>query len=279
MQRTHDTMMNPAIEELLDRVASRGTMDVVHDLAEPFPTIMIAELLGVPAEDQARFRAWSDGLVDFLDPLSGRNGLATCRTATTELGAYFRELLAEALDDGHRLLVFSQFTQVLEMVRMVRGLGMEACCTLGMLTQDQANQLADAGLSAYNHNLDTSRKAYKSIITTRTFDDRLVTLRNVRRAGISVCSGGIIGMGESIEDRCELIRTLASLDPHPGSVPINALVPVEGTPLSAQPKVDSLDLVRAIATARIEELRGPLAPSAPLLEMALEHRRYTDARA
>ena len=143
------------------------------------------------------------------------------------------------------------FDRVLDMVRGVRELGLEACATLGMLDDDQATALAEAGLTAYNHNLDTSRDYYGEIITTRTYDERLQTIGRVVKAGISVCCGGILGMGESIDDRCELIRTLANLDPQPGSVPINALVPVEGTPLAGTPKIDSLDLVRAIATARI----------------------------
>jgi len=143
------------------------------------------------------------------------------------------------------------FDEVLEMVRGVRALGLEACCTLGMLSESQAQRLADAGLSAYNHNLDTSRSYYKSIISTRSYDDRLRTLANVRRAVITVCSGGIIGMGESVDDRCAMLATLANLDPQPESVPVNALVPVEGTPLADRPPVDGLELVRMIATARI----------------------------
>jgi biotin synthase len=143
------------------------------------------------------------------------------------------------------------FDEVLEMVRGVRALGMEACCTLGMLNESQAQRLAEAGLSAYNHNLDTSRSYYKSIISTRTYDDRLRTLANVRNAGITVCSGGIIGMGESVDDRCGMLATLANLDPQPESVPVNALVPVDGTPLANNAPVDGLELVRMIATARI----------------------------
>jgi biotin synthase len=143
------------------------------------------------------------------------------------------------------------FDSVVEMVRGVRELGMEACVTLGMLTEDQARRLADAGLTAYNHNLDTSRSHYKSIISTRTYDDRLRTLQNVRKAGVTVCSGGIIGMGESIDDRCSMLLTLANLDPHPESVPVNALVAVPGTPLEKMPPVEPLELVRMIATARI----------------------------
>jgi biotin synthase len=143
------------------------------------------------------------------------------------------------------------FDRVLDMVRGVKGLGLEACVTLGMLSESQAARLKEAGLDAYNHNLDTSRENYRSIIKTRTFDDRLRTLSAVRSAGITICSGGIIGMGESIDDRCEMLRTLANLEPQPESVPINALVPVEGTPLAEMPPVDPLDLVRMIAVARI----------------------------
>ena len=144
-----------------------------------------------------------------------------------------------------------RFDRVLEMVRGVRDLGMEACCTLGMLTQDQADALAEAGLSAYNHNLDTSKEFYGEIITTRTYQDRLDTLARVRRAGVTVCCGGIIGMGESRAERYGLLMELANLQPHPESVPVNMLVPVEGTPLGKTAAVDPLELVRTIATARI----------------------------
>jgi biotin synthase len=143
------------------------------------------------------------------------------------------------------------FDRVLSMVRGVKGLGLEACCTLGMLTEDQARRLKEAGLDAYNHNVDTSRENYKSIISTRSYEDRLKTLKNVREAGITVCTGGIIGMGESIDDRCRMLLELAALDPHPESVPINALVRVEGTPLAALDPIDPLHLVRMIACARI----------------------------
>jgi biotin synthase len=143
------------------------------------------------------------------------------------------------------------FEQVLAMVRVVRGLGLEACCTLGMLNQAQADGLAAAGLTAYNHNLDTAPDFYGRIITTRTYEDRLATLVRVRRAGITVCCGGIIGMGEDRSARCRLLQQLASLDPHPESVPVNLLVRVEGTPLADRPPEDPLELVRTIATARI----------------------------
>lgn len=143
------------------------------------------------------------------------------------------------------------FDQVLEMVKGVNELGMEVCATLGMMNDEQAQKLKDSGLYAYNHNIDTSEENYEDIISTRTFDDRLDTLKSARKAKLSVCTGGIIGLGESIEDRCEMIRTLANLPEHPGSVPVNALVPVEGTPLEKQPLVPIWDMVRMIATARI----------------------------
>ena len=143
------------------------------------------------------------------------------------------------------------FEAMLAMVRGVRELGMEACVTAGMLTDSQAERLAEAGLTSYNHNLDTSPEHYDRIITTRTFQERLETLQRVRRAGISMCCGGIIGMGESLTDRASLLQVLAAMNPHPESVPINALVAVEGTPLEEQPAVDPLELVRMVAVARI----------------------------
>ena len=143
------------------------------------------------------------------------------------------------------------FEAMLSMVRGVRELGMEACVTAGMLTDSQAVRLAEAGLTSYNHNLDTSPEHYDRIITTRTYEERLETLARVRKAGISMCCGGIIGMGESLTDRASLLQVLASMNPHPESVQINALVAVEGTPLEEQPAVDPLDLVRMVAVARI----------------------------
>jgi biotin synthase len=143
------------------------------------------------------------------------------------------------------------FEAMLSMVRGVRELGMEACVTAGMLTGPQAARLAEAGLTAYNHNLDTSPEHYAQIISTRSYQERLETLERVRAVGIQLCCGGIIGLGESSADRASLLQVLASLDPHPESVPINALVAVEGTPLEDRPAVDPLELVRMVATARI----------------------------
>ena len=144
-----------------------------------------------------------------------------------------------------------RFDNVVEMVRGVRDLGMEACVTLGMVTADQAQRLAEAGLTAYNHNLDTGPEFYGDIITTRTYQDRLDTLKAVRGAGLEMCCGGIIGMGESVRDRAGMLQVLAGFDPHPESVPINTLVAVEGTPLAEREKVDPLDLVRMIAATRV----------------------------
>ena len=144
-----------------------------------------------------------------------------------------------------------QFDRVLDMVRGVRALGMEACCTLGMLTHDQAQRLAAAGLSAYNHNLDTSPEYYDKIITTRSYDERLETHEHVRAAGINLCCGGIIGIGESITDRMRLLQVLASRTPHPESVPINLLARVAGTPLGETPAIDPFEMIRMVATARI----------------------------
>jgi biotin synthase len=143
------------------------------------------------------------------------------------------------------------FDKVLEMVKGVNELGMEVCCTMGMVTENQASRLKDAGLHAYNHNLDTSEEHYSKIISTRTYDDRLQTIGNVRKAGISVCSGGIIGLGETHESRIGILYTLATLPEHPESVPVNALVAVAGTPLENMARVPVFDMVRMIATARI----------------------------
>jgi len=161
------------------------------------------------------------------------------------------------------------FDRVLEMVKGVNEMGMEVCCTLGMLTAEQAQKLADAGLYAYNHNLDTSKEHYSEIITTRTYNDRLQTLDNVRKAGVSVCCGGIIGLGETHEDRIQMLHTLSTLPEHPESVPINALVPIPGTPLENNKKADIWDMVRMIATARILMPKAMVRLSAGRTEMSI----------
>ncbi len=162
------------------------------------------------------------------------------------------------------------FDRVLDMVKAINAMDMEVCCTLGMLTEEQAKKLADAGVYAYNHNLDTSPEFYGDIISTRTYEDRLDTLKNVRKAGMTICSGGIIGMGESAEDRLGMLKTLSGLSPHPESVPINALVPVEGTPLQDRPPVPVWEMVRMVATTRIVMPRSHVRLSAGRLSMSAE---------
>lgn len=175
------------------------------------------------------------------------------------MGAAWREV-----KDG------KDFDAILDLVSGVRGLGMEVCCTLGMLTAEQAARLKDAGCYAYNHNLDTSPEYYGKIITTRTYQDRLDTLKNVRAAGMTVCCGGIVGMGEETDDRLGLLRELANQTPHPESVPINMLVRVKGTPLEEGAAVDPIDFVRMIATARILMPKSYVRLSAGRMEMSDE---------
>jgi biotin synthase len=182
----------------------------------------------------------SQGLMKVEDVLAAARRARDDGATRFCMGAAWREVR-----DG------DAFERVLEMIRGVKALDLEACCTLGMLDADQARRLKEAGLDAYNHNLDSSEAFYERIITTRTYRDRLRTLEHVRGAGISVCCGGIIGMGETEDDRIDLLHTLASLPEPPESVPINALVAVAGTPLEDRPKVEVWEMVRTIATARL----------------------------
>ena len=163
-----------------------------------------------------------------------------------------------------------EFDQVLEMVRSLNKLDIEVCCTLGMITENQAHRLSEAGLYAYNHNIDSSEDYYEKIISTRGFQDRLQTIQNVRKTNITVCSGGIIGMGESIENRADMLITLTSMTPQPESVPINALVPVEGTPIGTLELVTTWEMVRMIATARILLPETQLRLSAGRTDMSRE---------
>ena len=198
-------------------------------------------------------------MLDVRSVLSAAQRAKECGSTRFCMGAAWREV-----KDG------PAFERVLQMVRGVKELGLEACVTLGMLNDAQAVRLKEAGLDAYNHNLDTSRDHYRSIISTRTYDDRLRTLETVRKAGITVCSGGIIGIGESADDRCEMLRSLANLVPQPESVPINALVRAPGTPLEHFPPVDPLVFVRVIACARILMPRARVRLSAGRTELTRE---------
>ena len=206
-----------------------------------------------------------DGPVDRHGLMNPADVIAAARRAKTEgvtrfcLGAAWREA-----PEG------VEFERVLEMVRGIAAQILDVCCTLGMLTETQAVRLKEAGLSAYNHNLDTSPEFYGEIITTRVYDDRLRTLAAVRKAGITVCCGGILGMGESDRDRVGLLHQLSNLTPHPESVPINMLVRVEGTPLASQHELDPLVMVRAIATARILMPRSMVRLAAGRQQMSRE---------
>lgn len=212
-----------------------------------------------PQSSHYETSAHSEKMLDVEEVLAAARRARELGSTRFCMGAAWREV-----KDG------PAFDRVLTMVEGVKALGLEACVTLGMLTEAQARRLKDAGLDAYNHNLDTSREHYRSIISTRTYDDRLRTLENVRAAGITVCSGGIIGMGESVYDRCEMLRTLASLEPQPESVPINALVRAPGTPLEHLPPVDPFDLVRMVACARILMPRARVRLSAGRSELTRE---------
>lgn len=163
-----------------------------------------------------------------------------------------------------------EFDQVLEMVRTINKLDMEVCCTLGMITENQAQRLAEAGLYAYNHNLDTSEEYYKEVISTRGFEDRIQTIKNVRKTNVTVCSGGIIGMGESIHDRAGMLVALSTLSPQPESVPINALVAVDGTPLENEKPIEIWEMIRMVATTRIVMPETQVRLSAGRMNMSRE---------
>ena len=199
----------------------------------------------------------AQGLMDVEDVVSAATKARDDGATRFCMGAAWREVRDNA-----------QFDRVLDMIRGVKSLGLEACCTLGMVTEDQARRMKEAGLDAYNHNLDSSPEFYDKIISTRTYGDRLKTIENVRNAGISVCCGGIVGMGETAEDRIGLLETLANLPEPPESVPVNALVPVDGTPLGDRPKVEIWEMIRTIATARILMPKAMVRLSAGRVQMS-----------
>lgn len=224
----------------------------VHRTANPGYRVQLASLLSVKTGGCEEDCAYCPQSMHHSSDVSGRPELAVEpvleRARAAKAAGAHRFCMGWAwreIRDG------APFEAMLAMVQGVRELGLEACVTAGMLTDSQAQRLAEAGLTSYNHNLDTSPEHYDRIISTRTYQERLETLQRVRQAGISMCCGGIIGMGESLQDRASLLQVLAGLNPHPESVPINALVAVEGTPLEAQEPVDPLELVRMVATARI----------------------------
>ncbi|MCX5930610.1 MAG: biotin synthase BioB [Cyanobacteria bacterium] len=224
----------------------------VHRAANPGYRVQLASLLSVKTGGCEEDCAYCPQSMHNSSDVSGRPELEVepvlARARAAKAAGAHRFCMGWAwrdIRDG------APFEAMLAMVRGVRELGLEACVTAGMLSDAQAERLAAAGLTAYNHNLDTSPEHYGQIITTRTYQERLETLARVRQAGITLCCGGIIGLGESVNDRAGLLQVLAGLDPHPESVPINALVAVEGTALEQQPPIDPLELVRMVATARI----------------------------
>lgn len=242
------------IQELLEMplIDLLWRAQTVHRAANPGYRVQLASLLSVKTGGCEEDCAYCPQSMHNSSDVSGRPELEVepvlARARAAKAAGAHRFCMGWAwrdIRDG------APFEAMLAMVRGVRELGLEACVTAGMLTDAQAERLAAAGLTAYNHNLDTSPEHYERIITTRTYQERLETLARVRQVGITLCCGGIIGLGETTSDRAGLLQVLASLDPHPESVPINALVAVEGTPLEQQPPIDPLELVRMVATARI----------------------------
>ncbi len=242
------------VEDLLDQplMDLLWHAQLVHRTANPGYKVQLASLLSVKTGGCEEDCAYCPQSIHSSSDLSNRSDLdiqpVLARAKIAKEAGADRFCMGWAwreIRDGE------QFEAMLSMVRGVRKLGLEACVTAGMLTDQQAIRLAEAGLTAYNHNLDTSPEYYENIITTRTYQERLETLKRVRSAGITICCGGIIGMGESTIDRASLLRVLATMDPHPESVPINSLVAVEGTQLEDVSSIDPLDMVRMVATARI----------------------------
>jgi len=226
----------------------------VHREANPGYQVQLASLLSVRTGGCEEDCAYCSQSMHNSSDVSGGPQLELQVAAVLERAKAAKEAGAQRFCMGwawREIRDGAPFEAMLEMVAGVKQLGMEACVTAGMLSNGQADRLAQAGLTSYNHNLDTSPEYYAEIISTRTYQDRLETLQRVRKAGISLCCGGIIGMGETLKDRASMLQVLANLDPQPESVPINGLVAVEGTPLENQQPYESLDLLRMVATARI----------------------------
>ncbi len=269
-----ETLPRPTLDEVaalyrtpvLDLIVrAAGVHRAYHDPSKVQVCVLLSIKTGGCPEDcgycpqAARYQTGVDAhaMLD-VDAVLDSAGKAKAGGATRFcMGAAWREVKDNA-----------QFDRVLEMIQGVKRLGLEACCTLGMVTEDQARRMKAAGLDAYNHNLDSSEAFYDRIISTRTYKDRLDTLANVRKAGITVCCGGIVGMGETEEDRIALLHTLASLPEPPESVPVNALVAVEGTPLADRPPVAIWEMVRTIAAARILMPRAMVRLSAGRIGMS-----------
>ena len=253
---------------LLDLIYRAATVHREHHSAGEVQlcTLLSVKTGGCPEDcaycpQAARYHTGIDrhGLLKLEKVLEAAQAARAAGSTRFCMGAAWREVR----DNRH-------FDEVLEMVSGVRDLGLEVCCTLGMLSESQAERLKQAGLYAYNHNLDSSREFYPEIIGTRSYDERLETLANVHKAGLSVCCGGIIGMGETVDQRIDLLHTLATLPSPPESVPVNALVPVPGTPLEDCPPVSTWELVRMIATARVLMPKAMVRLSAGRSRMSAE---------
>lgn len=251
---------------LLDLVHQAGTVHrQFHDASEVQVCKLISVKTGACPEDckycsqSARYKTEIDvsPLMDVDDVVETARRAKEAGVTRVCLGAAWRQVKDN-----------KQFDRVLDMVGQVTDLGVEVCCTLGMLTEDQAGKLEDAGLYAYNHNVDTSNEYYDRIITTRTYQDRLNTLANVRKTNVTICSGGIIGLGETDEDRISMLQTLSSFNPHPESVPINVLSKVPGTPLESVKDVSVFETVRMIATTRIVMPKSVVRLSAGRAQMS-----------
>lgn len=275
-----DIRSNWTKEEIME-LFNRPLLDLVYDAAtlhrkyHNYHEVQLCTLLSVKtggcSEDcgycpqSARYDTdvKATKLLDVQDVLKNAKVAKDQGSTRFCMGAAWREVR-----DG------KDFDAVIEMIEGVREMGLEACVTLGMVTKEQAERLAKAGLTAYNHNIDTSPEYYGNVIHTRTMDDRLSTIQHIREAGITVCCGGIIGLGETVEDRAGMLMVLATMPMHPESVPINALVPVEGTPMQNQKPVDTLEFVRVIAVARILMPKAMVRLSAGRMEMSDEAQAF-----
>lgn len=265
---TTDEILTLLTQPLLDLVYQAQT---VHRLHNPGNAVQLATLLSVKTGGCQENCSYCAQSVHYETPVSAEPVLAVEQVLGQARQAKAAGATRFCMGWGWREIRDGKaFEEMLAMVRGVRSLGLEACVTAGMLNDAQAERLAAAGLTAYNHNLDTGPEYYGEIISSRTYGDRLQTLERVRRAGITLCSGGIIGLGESLRDRARLLEVLATMEPHPESVPINALVAIEGTPLADQKAVDPLELVRMCAVARILMPRARVRLSAGRQELTRE---------
>ncbi len=251
----HDWTLNE-IKNLLSKPLMELLWEaqVTHRTANPGYKVQLASLLSVKTGGCQEDCAYCPQSIHSSSDVTSQEDLALSVQPVLERAKAAKEAGADRFCMGwawREIRDGKSFDAMLSMVEGVRNLGLEACVTAGMLTDQQAIRLANAGLTAYNHNLDTSPEHYENIITTRTYQERLETLQRVRSAGITICCGGIIGMGESITDRASLLKVLSNMDPHPESVPINSLVAVEGTPLENLDSVEPLEMVRMVATTRI----------------------------